>query len=680
MKITSKEENISALVIGKSEHGKSAFIKSFAKHSNLINSTGASQTTRTNVKYCFSYKYPKAEVEIKFLDKQQFVELREEQVKEKIKIICENGLTEEERALLPTIITQIEGFFDIKEFDIEINEEKTKVVNNIILAWKSIADKIDKVVFNVNEYHEIQNLLNNNNVKEYVKDEGKKYNLIDVVNLFYEKIYDICYEEIISKYPKKFNLEDIDDRQKQLLTYCLRVENNKSVTGLILNLSINDEINLNYQSVLKNLNITQLTLIDTYGLDQSENLNRDVLIDRLPKIFNEYKEIETVFYIRGLGMGSPTDLKEIIPTLYEIKPTVIMYVIFSKIDKDRTVLDNFSQGDIVDLIKANNIDEIKAVNYFIEKENLFSGEKIDHDIKKKMREANIPNCLVDSTYNTLINNLIPYCSVSEKQFEESNACNVQKLLNSIISKEYLGSQIINIKNLLRHFETEEFEIVIRNYIKILFNNANGWKQHGNWRTEEANISRIKRGVLGYSGTYYDEWNDRFDSAYIKVFSKLSDSQVFEIFGVSHELNSECNAILRLFNQFIKRYLGCKKYKLSLFCTDGYWCDDCNIKDCFRKVLLSKYKGEIQENASVRTSWLSKVYNFNNKFDEDFVIIFINKLKSEFIDECRDHNIRIISQNKNESNKKKLQSYFEKYDELLDIEILKEMEQKLENLL
>ncbi|MCY6353636.1 hypothetical protein [Clostridium sp. ZS2-4] len=677
---TDKHKNVSILVIGSSGSGKSTFIKSFSKHEKLIDASGEGQTTRTNIEYNFfsDSKKCKPHVKIKYLNKADFVELRMMQIKEKLESNIKRKIdsfkeNELERKLFHTLL-QIDGFFSYKEFDFEQNisaniyEEFQKWFSKGRIKEKYSNEEYKKYIINKN--------INLDN--EDKKDE--EYELEDIIELFYRRIFDIC-KEAIKNFPEKIELkDDMDIETKNKLTYCLKVcegDNNKiSVTGMISKVIIKDNICDIYKNYLKRLNINKLTLIDTYGLDQNEALSENLLKDRLPRIFKDYDNIETVFYIRKLNSASPSDLSTAIPVLYDINPKVILYMIFTEIDKNDLISSECNNNPIIDLIELNKKKTIKAVEYFLEKSDDYYKEP--HSIKQKMGENKIPKPLIESTYKVLIENLIPYCAKLENiNYKENNKYHIEKLLKAIVNKEHLGTELISINNIVENIEKDNAKAVINNLLRKMFAISkiewySGNSGHGHWRTQEANITRIRKGELGYWGTYCDLWSQRFLTGYNEVFSKLSEDDVLNLFDANFSME-QTTPILKLFNEFSRYFIGCKKLNLTTFTSYESHCKNCSIKNkCFKELLLNSYtENELSEECKDRVKWLNDRYNFDKRFEiisQKIYLKFKDTFLKEFINECRSHNARIISDILKKDDKisfskvkQEIANYFKDYD-------------------
>lgn len=667
------DNKLSALLIGKSGSGKSAFINSFLKHADLLDGSGEGQTTRTNVEYNIFNKLEKDKryIQIKFLSKKEFVELRMNQIEDKLKVYMDEDKVMEFSELFH-LITDIKGFFNYKEFDF-YDEVSSEIKDNFKIWFNGNI----KNEYTFQEYKELKS--KNELSGEELKEEF--YSLRDIIELFYEMIYILIDKKIkINSLNKKIMLNDeMSSEEKKYIQYSLKSvsEGDKktlSYSGLISKIIINDSICDEYIDLFERLNIKSLKLIDTYGLDHIDELTKEALFKRLPKIFDDYQEIETVFYIRKLNTDSPTDIETTMTALYTVNPRVTLYAIFSEIDKNDKVLDEYKNNHIINLREMNKKNKIKAIEYFIENEEEDEYFRIKHPIKVKMIEDGVSEQLASSIYDVLIDKLTPYCAAPKRieryRFIENNTFHLEKLLRSIINKEYLGDEIIEFERIKKNIN--KANIKIEEMIKKIFMIAtiDNWYNHGNWKTHEANISRIKKGELGYWGTYRDTWNSRFSKGYDDVFSKLSDEDFIELINVDPKMK-QAAPIRKLLNSFSKSFIGCEKYNFYQFINNNNdnRCYNCKFsKQCFREILMKSYReGEFETYVSNRDKWLNEICNFYSRLDsilDELKDIFIEKFLMFFEEECKVHNNRIIVDKINKNCSKEIEiirNLIEKYN-------------------
>ncbi|MBP1906306.1 hypothetical protein J2Z32_002955 [Paenibacillus turicensis] len=663
-------KEVAALVVGKSGAGKSEFIGSFSENSNLINSSGGGQTTRTSVEYNYHIENVTPYVQVNFLTEEQFIEKRMSQIEE-LKIPSgKYDLSIKEQVL------EIEGFFNYKEFDFE----DKRISNQIDDIWEEILPlESQKVDYTYDEYQLITekikkkmgvDLIEREETSELNADDSSStnnatsYRIDHIVEQLLQATYKILRESI-RDFPNKFELISISDDNKRRLTYCLKVDDdNHSVTGMISKVVINDNIKLVYRDLLNNMGIKKLTFIDTYGLDHEKLATAEVLQNRYNILFNEFPNIETVLFVRALGSDSPTDLATAIPLIYASNPAVVPYVVFTKIDENK-IIEAQSNKSRIDLVDLNKIKPIKAVDYFLASRN-------ERTIKKILSEANIPEILIESRYEVLLNNLMPYCSIDKECYRDNNKEYVEQLFSSILNKEHLGKSLVNIDALESLAQSPEFKSTFIRLLKQMFIKASkDWSYYTlQRRTIGANRKRLESGELGYDGTYLDSWQSRFSTGYNQVFSKISPTDFEQLFKVNQSTN-ESAAIQEILNQFSKYFL-----RFGNYIEHG----STNENTKFKNIVVEsnpeymKYNNLYCDMRPIH-AWLSKVYSFGNYFDKvetEIYDVVLSKFVKNFIKDCRDHNVRILRKSIKSAkgdNSKIVEDYFLNYDSnIVDKEI------------
>lgn len=687
-----KNKDVSVLVVGKSGAGKSEFIGSFSNNKALINSSGLGQTTRTSIEYNFYIDTNiNPSVHIKILSEDEFVEKRLEQIG-KVEIPLKKYDTSIKGQVL-----DIDGFFNYKEFDLQNSDCSSKIDT----LWEScFTNDFEKYDLTKEEYKffkdklkdSLEDLLDNtldeninlskkNDLIDEVSSIDKNnYQLNDIVESMLRAVYKIC-KQSIKNYPDKFELNNLNNSDSKKLTHCLKVdEKNHSVTGLISKVIINDNICSKYEKIFKKLNVRRLTFVDTYGLDHDETITKEVLINRYKMLFNEYPQIETVIFVRALGSDAPSDLAISIPLIYSTNPTAVPYMVFTKIDENN-IINNLSNKTKINLIELNKNLQIKAVNYFVNSKN-------SNKIKKILDSAKVPEVLIESRYEVLINNLIPYCSIEEPCYSENNEHYVRQLFKSILNKEHLGKSLVNIDSLL----TIESDIKSRDTIRKLLENmfrvaSEDWKGSPS-RTNGANRKRLELGELGYDGTYLDSWSSRFNLGYNEVFSKISD----EDFEAYFKINSKTNVhvvLQELLNRFSKYFLCCDENKYYRFVNRAK-CSDCKHEnECFKTIIVdnnrkyNKIENKFICNKTPIYIWLTEVYDFSSYFgtiSNKVYDHFIKKFLKDFISDCREHNARVIAdtikeESTNEDKNQVFDDYFNNYDKFSDNELRSDFQKK-----
>ncbi|WP_179087655.1 hypothetical protein, partial [Paenibacillus odorifer] len=414
-----------------------------------------------------------------------------------------------------------------------------------------------------------------------------------------------------------------------------------------------------YRELFNNIGIEKLTFIDTYGLDHEKLPTAEVLQNRYNILFNEFPNIETVLFVRALGSDSPTDLATAIPLIYASNPAVVPYVVFTKIDENK-IIEAQSNKSKIDLVELNKHKPIKAVDYFLASRN-------ERTIKKILSEASIPEILIESRYEVLLNNLMPYCSIDKECYVDNNKEYVEQLFSSILNKEHLGKSLVNIDALESLAQSLEFKGTLTKLLKEMFVKAS--KNWSNFtlqrRTIGANRKRLEADELGYDGTYLDSWQSRFNTGYNQVFSKISPTDFEQLFKVNQSTN-ESAAIQEILNQFSKYFL-----RFGNFIERG----KVNEYTKFKTIVVNsnpEYTKYSRLFCDIRPihAWLSKVYSFGDYFDKietEIYDVVLSKFLKSFIQDCRDHNVRILRKSiksaKGDSTTI-LEDYFVNYDSKL----------------
>ncbi len=484
------DNNKTILVLGASGAGKSSFIKSFALHKNWIDSAGDGQTTRSKVKYHFS-KYQHFKVEIKLLNKENFVFQRMNQIEfDLIHFICHKILAYPEKNIYKDKLAYL---FDLKG-DLTLNEiknsEQIKDEYWKLLKEKKDEDEVEKKL-NDGEFDELRKVLlkkhgmfdidelkyleeDSKNLKDdidsdkeneefkkiiksilskesyYVKNDSSPSKLYK----FFEKIYD-KYIEKIKEYVKKIGLEvknnkiiieQYNEDAKQLLAESLKVVNDnngkKSISSFIKSIDIYDSFSNQYALLFFDIGLNAIEFIDTKGLDHlgqeedKENNLKNTFDEEKEEYEDDYGDtkitdgIDAVVYLKKLDSGKPTELAEIIPLIYKTSPQVSLYIIFTGVD----IFYSDLEENIIDWEKKNvllpkSVEYLKSNDF---KELLAVNFKARKDRKRIIREV-------------IVKNAIAFCGDEQNQekFTLSNIANIEKLFKSIIMREDKSIQYVN---------------------------------------------------------------------------------------------------------------------------------------------------------------------------------------------------------------------------------------------
>ncbi|MBB6624818.1 hypothetical protein H7E67_15365 [Clostridium gasigenes] len=524
---------------------------------------------------------------------------------------------------LKNILLEQRGFFSYREFDF-------------------IDTGISSKIYKVYEENFNNSLIYNIDDEEVKQDKDKeKLNLDSQIEKIYSEIFEVIKSsEGFNKIETEFDLS-YENTEHTILDRALKVVNGESISSIISKVNIFDSFSSKYSMIMDRLMIKELTFIDTCGLDHIDN--GEVHKEKLIKVFNEKNNnIKTIFYVKKLDSGKPTELERIIPKIYEVQPNAALYCIFNGIDIFYN--NNIKKENIIKWEDQINIP--KSPRYILSNDG-------ENDIKKSMRKKLIRDGRIKTIYTTLSKNLIPFCSSLEKGnnylFENNNKHYVNKLFNSVILEEHLGLELINTVEIEERIKSDEFKKELESLLQKLFEKASilDWNSsrygHGHYKTQKANINQIENGNLGYINTYNDLWNYRFQEAYSYVFSYVNNDglDLKKLFDLSKDDNTY-DKLESLIIDFRDIFLGCSRNRNALFFSNKFNCtkkdSENNVcdKKCFRSIMLDMYdKGNFEYSIDkmpekiCRHEYLNEICNFGKGFDS-----IKDKLVSYFIDEFK----------------------------------------------
>lgn len=584
--IKKKTKEVNLLLLGASGAGKSSFAKTFLLHSSHINSTNDGQTTRSNIIYDLSLYEEKPSIEIKFLNKENFVTrmIRLNYANYLLKIVNmidgRNSISTLEEYLFDKLL-------DIQDYtnNVEnIKEEAMLIKENLFKideVWEKNIERYGKICDLVEEKIKRELACNDKNkeqnkIPDFIKEKASCLNetLSKVEGFFDIKEFKCFFDEFVAKdsflkesieipveddetfygYFEKYyrevhekiiqNLRDmkivkgnyyswtipLNDNEKsfKIVTYCLQVKDKKSLTGLVDYVHIKDSISNEYSFIMDDLEISNLKLFDTYGLDHASldgdkgKILTDVLYDLREKKILYFNSDLAVVYIKKMDSGKPTELKSIIPQIYKMIPQAPIYCVFNGLDiflgneiNAFTGIDYLSEGQR----------KPKAVEYITDKD-----EDEEYRLKKDIEKVvGKNNKFLDYLYETLRNNIVSFCSdelVLKEKFNIllSNRKEIYKLLVSICMKEYSSLNIIP-KKLIGEIDKGLYDKKIKKFMRDIFKNASktNWDSEHHM-TRKANYDRIYKGKkLGYHGTYQHKWNQLFHQGYVKTVTQMESN-------------------------------------------------------------------------------------------------------------------------------------------------------------
>lgn len=421
---------------------------------------------------------------------------------------------------------KIEGYFDITEFHFIFPDEynfKNRVINEINISGSD--KKLSKIV---TEVFGAMNSLIKSCIKDKFDFEGKK----------------------------KFDITRMNEKDQHILEQCLQVTSERSLTGIIDYVKIEDKISNEYAMIMFDLGINKIKLIDTCGLDHIEVYNKALIKDKLRKNLSDnekdtkisYSEIN-VLYFKKLDSGKPDELRNILPIIREVIPASPVYCVFTGID-----------------IFYKTSDEIKLASWKQEHKN--NPKSINYILSKKGKKdfTNNGGSSSYSMYLTLKNNLLAYCGLKELERNDfqvylSNTKHIRKILTSISMKEYSSLEIVdNSKNDKEFYESLKDEC--QQIIIELFSKASIHDKYYRWNTKGADISgHNKRNEVGYAGTYHHRINQLFHQAYADIMNNNECVQkILEKDDFLKTENAVYSSLKNMENKFIGNYVTLSKIK------------------------------------------------------------------------------------------------------------------------
>jgi hypothetical protein len=421
-------------------------------------------------------------------------------------------------------IQHCQGFFEIKEFDF-LDEGKEYLLD-----------------------------------KEIVLENDKaKFSFIKPLENMYKKLYNELNKKINEKYPsisqienvRKITFANMNAKNKELLSLCLKVSSKGSLTGIVDKVKINDMISNEYANIMREFDIDKLTLVDTCGLDHISDIPRKKLVKNFNELYYEILnskhyniDIESdesffsqgnvltsrmsenslstkmnevaILYVKKLDSGKPDELRVILPCIRQSIPKAPIYTLFSGID-----------------IFYRNKKEIEALNWNVYDEgkrcpkavgfvhNLYK-EQNDISFNENDENSHIKN-FIGTTRQLLVlkNNIIAYCGngnkVKDNYFlQSSNYKYIRKLISSIAAKEYSSLEIIEWDTIRK---SEQIKKIVSEIIQKLFFYASRKSYSFRWNTIYANDSSFLHHKMGYENTYQHRFYQLFHEGYTMVVER-----------------------------------------------------------------------------------------------------------------------------------------------------------------
>lgn len=687
-------------VIGRSSAGKSAFIKSFSSKPEYINSVGKGQTTRSYAEYLFIINYnddyPYVEAEI--ATSKSFSEDRLEQVLDKFK--DKKDYKEGDIAWFK------------QQFDNEILKERMKKyllhsndffnINEFQFLDQDIVDWSDKEFENlVLEILAIERKETDRCEDDKESDAKKKLEVGNILDSFFKKVYNYIIKRLIGYYKEtkylfidnntisfKFNIED--EETKQLFSWILKVDDitHNSLTGIISKVRVRSGMNEDYADILKKLGLSNISLIDTYGLDHSDNISEKNLVERYHKIFNkDYPDISIAFFVEALHTGASNEFKRAITTLYEIKPEIMTYVVGTHIDENEKELFEKEEWLFSEDKKQVSRDDVPHLNGKVQ--DIVDD---DTDFLAILLEQGISESMAKKRCDVMQRRFAPFCGDLDKitgeiDYKRGNNTSIKALFTSIIEKEHLGDAYIQIDKIgntdsfckiINKFSIKFIENVRLRFAEIYEDSASRtrWKIHEN----------LEQYILGFNGTTIDAtWlrvlRDAFNMTFTKQIQIDGKMQMLsDVLGIEGNSKVAFDELLATFSPYLLRRSCMKEDCINSF-IDEIDCSECakeskRVDGCIWSTFINAatYKAfKEREHYTRVTDWLNALHRFEHtdKLNEEVAKQFEDIINKYFIPLCRLHNIRIASKKIKESHQSFVESkrkVFAHYKENFDTKV------------
>lgn len=499
---------------------------------------------------------------------------------------------------------------------------------------------------------------------EVISEEEQYIPLEDFLKLFCEWVYEKCASEI-SEYLKKYNIELTEENRTPItnvrdIQRFIKTEQNKiSFSSLIEKVFIQTTIAEYYRDLMNDIRIGKLIFVDTYGLNHDVAPDAEVIKERYSNLFREYPNMTTVIYIRAAQPEPPTDLLQNIPLLYEIKPSVISYIVFTKVD----VAGNSGYKAIEEMKKPES--RVYSAGVLI--------KLLKNNVNPKLAKLRIQH---------MADNVVEYCSRvgTGSEFDkylDTNKSGIRNLFLSIRDKKHLGDKFVDIDKM--SLDNMKIEGILD--VKKIFSTYNTFSGYPS-RTIGALGNRLQSGELGfYSSTWgnFKYWDDEIFSFVNDRFSTITNQN-----GFASYLDNEIvvPVVQQIFNEFIDLSIRCMRnpeerninnYPVGNYCTE---CPKSCKEHCIQNVLYEAQKEIISSKYYPVSDWLTSIYDFrwlvesNGDVRKQVQGIFDHLYSNFFIASCRNNNARIlaseISADMTEQEfEEKINNYFNDYDRNLD---------------
>ena len=585
-----------------------------------------------------------------------------------------------------------------------LNNERTEINKSQILTyWKdpNFKRKVLDCVLNIPGFFSIDEFyfLDEQNIRSDIKamlnrltldkedsgDEDSAKSIREAAEVLCGDIYTLIKQKLSehfhgiqnNRFEIKFQLNHLSKTDEDWLALCLQKKDDKSLTGILKYVKIKDCVSDEYALLLKELRISQLKILDTYGLDHVEwgSDAKNVLHD-IRYRYEDEKEIDVkdmgILYLKKLDSGRPDELPKVLPCIYEVIPQAPVYCIFTGID----------------IFYANQLGQIENIQW--KKEHAASCPKAVQYILSERGEEEIIkniNCRAErkkNYYLVLKNHLAPYCGRKELTQAEyvyyyNNLKYIRKVLSSIIMKEYSSLEIVPLEDVQEELENAHTKELLISLLEKLFEKASvRFWGHYHHMTVKANYKRIatetkENFVLGYWGVNRQRWDQLFHEAYRSVISQESAQFIqqfkngedaieaamlnmeYEFLGYTKDLYEgdlnnknefrrileemyECNEAVYSYNPFKNRldpdelsYQEKKKYLEDVLDFAKGFRHNEEIREKFLKLFKEKFLAQLDDENKTKAKNLVKLdidfYNSLHRLKRDFTVMYDNNHKA-----------------------------------------------------
>ncbi|WP_054943345.1 hypothetical protein [Paenibacillus ihuae] len=394
-------DNLSFLVVGDSESGKSSFIRTFCDEetAGLLNISGGGHTTRCDGFYNFTYKENNANrVTVTFYSKEEFTEKQRSKIVDKYELGPKVSLDSSNAN--DYIIRQNEELHSTEKYSLW-KMEKEDILKKI--ANKNLVDDgfINLTEFGLQEERGV--LITSDDVEmlqdydQFLRVMTKKlediYQEIKRETALFIELFQIPLNNLAEDNSKidipqlKFTL---DENTKLLLTYCIRKATMRelletidvnSLSGIVKSVAVELRLNKDYSEICSSVGINQIKLVDTYGLDHAGDTKGDIIVRNIKKrltdiLDGEFRDIDSVIFITPMH-GKATSTNERFQALIEAKRSIIPQIVYTKYDlyaqnqspNKLSEMDSGELEDIKNFFIKNNSNKIRDDFYQILKEH-----------------------------------------------------------------------------------------------------------------------------------------------------------------------------------------------------------------------------------------------------------------------------------------------------------------------